>query len=147
MRSEESGVVNRPVEKVFGYLADPLNLPEWSGAAVEVRDLKQNTPGEPGEGDRFTPVHKFLGQRIEEHVVVTAYEANRRITNWSTGGPMPLEIDYVFEEVPEGTRLTVSMDTRPAGFFRVIGPVFKVAVKRQLRKDLGTLKGLLEGRG
>ena len=60
---------------------------------------------------------------------------------------MPLEIDYVFEEVPEGTRLTVSMDTRPAGFFRVIGPVFKVAVKRRLRKDLGTLKGLLEGRG
>jgi uncharacterized membrane protein len=148
MRAEESAVVDRPVEKVFGYVADSLNLPEWSGAAVEVRDLKHHMPGEPGEGDEFTPVHKFLGKRIEEHVEVTAYETNRRITNWSTGGPMPLEIDYVFEEAPEDkTRLTVSMDTRPAGFFRLIGPVFKVAVKRQLRKDLQTLKGLLEARG
>ena len=144
MRAEESGVVNRPVEKVFGYLADPLNLPEWSGAAVEVRDLKQNTPGEPGEGDRFTPVHKFLGRRIEEHVEVTAYEPNRHLRHWSTGGPMPLEINYLFEEVSGGRRLTVSMDAQPAGFLRLIGHVFGRAVKRQIRNDLKTLKGLLE---
>ncbi len=147
MHVEESGVVNQPVELVFDYVADPVNLPEWSGAAVEVRDLEQTTPGEPGKGDKFTPVHKFLGQRIEEHFEVTAYESNRRITHWSTGGPMPLEINHIFEGVPEGTRLTVSMDARSAGFLRLIGSVFKAAVKRQIRNDPGTLKSLLELRG
>jgi hypothetical protein len=75
---------------------------------------------------------------------VTAYEPNRHLRHWSTGGPIPLEINYIFEEVPGGTRLTVSMDAQPAGFFRLIGPVFGRAVKRQIRSDLKTLKGLLE---
>ena len=57
---------------------------------------------------------------------------------------MPLEINYLFEEVSGGTRLTVSMDAQPAGFLRLIGPVFGRAVKRQIRNDLKTLKGLLE---
>ena len=144
MHVEESGVIDQPTEKVFNYVADPVNLPNWSGAAVEVRDLKQNIPGKSGEDDRFTPVHKFLGRRIEEHVEVTAYEPNRHLRHWSTGGPMPLEIDYLFEEVSGGRRLTVSMDAQPAGFLRLIGPVFGRAVKRQIRNDLKTLKGLLE---
>ena len=125
-------------------MADPVNLPKWSGAAVEVRDLKQNMPGQPAEGDKFTPVHKFLGRRIEEHVEVTAYEPNRHVRHWSTGGPMPLEINYLFEEVLGSTRLTVSMDARQAGFFRLIGPIFKRAFKRKIRNALKTLKALLE---
>ena len=144
MHVEESGVIDQPTEKVFNYVADPVNLPKWSGAAVEVRDLKQNIPGRSGEGDRFTPIHKFLGRRIEEHVEVTAYEPNRHLRHWSTGAPIPLEINYIFEEVRGGTRLTVTMDAQPTGFFRMIGPVFGIAATRQIRNDLRTLKGLRE---
>jgi hypothetical protein len=57
---------------------------------------------------------------------------------------MPLEINYIFEEVRGGTRLTVTMGAQPTGFFRMIGPVFGIAVKRQIRNDLKTLKGFLE---
>jgi hypothetical protein len=89
MHVEESGLIDQPVEKVFNYAADPVNFPKCSGAAVEVRDLKQNTPGQLGEGDRFMPVHKFLG-RIEEHVEVTAYEPNRRLSERTAGGPAPI---------------------------------------------------------
>ncbi len=144
MHVEGSGVVDRPVQEVFGDVADPANLPEWSGAAVDVRGIQHASPGKPGEGDRFTPVHQFLGRRFEEHVEVTAFEPNRRILNRSTGGPMPLEVSYIFEEVPGGTCVTMGMDAEPEGFFKLIGPVFKVAVKRQIRKDLQTLKVLLE---
>ncbi len=56
---------------------------------------------------------------------------------------MPLEVRYVFEEVPGGTRLTVTMDTQPAGFFRTVGPIFVIALKRQIRKDLEILRTLL----
>jgi uncharacterized membrane protein len=144
MHIEDSGVINRPVQEVFDYVADPENLPEWSGAAVDVRDVQHASPGKPGQGDKFTPVHQFVGRRFEEHVEVTAFERNRRILHRSTGGPMPLEVSYIFGEVPRGTRVTVGMDAKPEGFFKLIGPVFKVAVKRQIRNDLRTLKGLLE---
>ncbi len=58
---------------------------------------------------------------------------------------MPTEINFIFEEVPgAGTRLTMSMDNQPEGFFKLIGPVFRRAVKRTLRNDLQTLKDVLE---
>jgi hypothetical protein len=58
MRVEESVEINRPVEEVFSYVANPENLPEWSGIVQEVRKEAQ---GLPKEGDRFTTVAKFLG--------------------------------------------------------------------------------------
>ncbi len=146
MHVEDSQVINQPVQKVFNYVADTRTLPQWSGPAVEVRDLQPNKAGELlGEGAKFTGVHKFLGKRLEEHTEVTAYEPNRHVRHRSTGGPMPVEINYIFEEVPgAGTRLTVSMDTQPKGFFKLIGPVFRRAVKRTFRNDLQTLEEVLD---
>ncbi len=58
---------------------------------------------------------------------------------------MPIEINYIFEEVPgAGTYLTVSMDTQPEGFFKLIGPIFRNALKRTLRNDLQTIERVLD---
>ncbi len=35
MRVEESVEINRPSEEVFDYVANPENLPEWSGVVRE----------------------------------------------------------------------------------------------------------------
>ena len=37
MRVEESVEINRPVEEVFTYAADPEHFPEWSGIILEVQ--------------------------------------------------------------------------------------------------------------
>jgi hypothetical protein len=42
MRVEESIEINRPVEEVFSYAADPKHFPEWSGIILEVQ---QEAPG------------------------------------------------------------------------------------------------------
>ncbi len=141
----ESMVIERPPEEVFGYIADPANLPEWSGPAIEVRDIQHASPGTLGEGDTFTPVLQFLGRRIVEHVEVTVFEPNRRILHRATGGPMPLVISYIFEEVPNGgTLLTIGAHAQPEGFFKLVGPVSLAAVRRQIKKYLQNLKELLE---
>ena len=31
MHFEYTTVINQPVEKVFDYVSDPVNLPEWQG--------------------------------------------------------------------------------------------------------------------
>jgi len=39
MRVEESVEINLPPQVVFDYMANPQNLPEWSGLAIEVKDV------------------------------------------------------------------------------------------------------------
>ncbi len=88
MRIEESVQINRPLEEVYEYVANPENLPEWTGTVIETR---KDTPGPLLEGSTFTTVGKFLGRRIESPFKVTAHEFSRRHSHKSAGGPLPME--------------------------------------------------------
>jgi uncharacterized membrane protein len=144
MHVEESIEIDRPVEEVFAYVANPENLPEWSGPAIEAKDA----PGPLKEGDTFTVVAKFLGRRFETPYERVSYEPNRRYTDRATGGPVPdQDWAYTFEEVTgDTTRVTRAAEGEPGGFFKLAGPLIERALKRQVRADLETLKDLLEAR-
>ena len=143
MRVEESVEIDRPPEEVFEYVADPENLPEWSGIVLEVH--KEDPQRELREGERFTTVAKFLGRRFETPMEVTAHEPPRRHSDRSTGGPFEQEYTFVLEETAGGgTRLTEVAEGEPGGFFRLVGPLLEMAGRRQFRADLGNLKDLLE---
>jgi uncharacterized membrane protein len=144
MRVEESVEINRPLQEVFDYAANPQNLPEWSGLVQEVRPQTQGSLSE--EGARYTTVAKFLGRRFETPFEVSVHDPPRRHTDRSTGGPFPQEYTHIFEEVEGGrTRLTqVSEGEPPGGFFRLAGPLLERAGSRQFKADLETLKDLLE---
>jgi uncharacterized membrane protein len=142
MRVEESVEINRPVEEVFSYAANPEYFPEWSGIILEVR---KEEPGVLAEGETFTTVSKFLGRRFETPFEVTVHEPNRRHAHRSTGGPLPQEYTSTFEETAAGgTRMTQVVEGEPGGFFRLAGPLLERAGRRQFRADLETLKDLLE---
>jgi dehydrogenase/reductase SDR family protein 12 len=144
MRVEESIEINRPLQEVFNYVSDVGNYPEWMADALEV---VKDTAGPPQQGDRFTLAIKSVGRRFETPYERTSYEANRRYTDRAVGGPVPNQRwDYTFEEVPGGTRLTRAVEAEPGGVLKLLEPLQKRAVKRQLRTDLQTLKDLLEAR-
>ena len=146
MYVEESVVINRPPEEVFDYVANPENLPEWSGLVQEVQKETQGPPVE--EGARFTTVAKFLGRRFETPFEVSVHDRPRRHTDTSTGGPFAQEYTHIFEEVEGGrTRLTQVSEGEPGGFFRLAGPLLEMAGRRQFRADLETLKDLMEAQG
>jgi uncharacterized protein YndB with AHSA1/START domain len=136
--------INQPVEKVFNYVSNPANLPEWQGPPTEIRDLQHTTPGQLREGDRFTTVLQFLGRRYETPTEVSAYEPNRRLSYRGTAGPVPTQMIFIFEEVPGGTRFTHSQEVEPGGFFGLAESFFEIEARRQLRSDLKTLQHLLE---
>ncbi len=142
MRIEETVEIDRPLEEVFDYVANPENLPVWSSIVLEVHKEAQ---GELREGDRFTTVAKFLGRRFETPMEVTSHEPPRQHSDRSTGGPFEQEYTYTFEQTAGGpTRLTQVAEGEPGGFFRLVGPLLEMAGKRQFRADLQTLKDLLE---
>jgi uncharacterized membrane protein len=146
MHVEESVVINRPPEEVFDYVANPENLPEWSGLVQEVQKETQGPLTE--EGARYITVAKFLGRRFETPFEVSVHEPPRRHTDRSVGGPFPQQYIHTFEEVEGGsTRLTQVTEGEPGGFFRLAGPLLEMAGRRQFRADLETLKDLLEAQG
>lgn len=104
MRVEVSVEIDRSVEEVFTYAADPEHFPEWAGIVLEVHREKS---GPLTEGERFTTDNKFLGRRFETPFEVTAHEQNRRHSHRSTGGTLPQEYTSTFEETAGGgTRMT-----------------------------------------
>jgi uncharacterized membrane protein len=144
MRVEESIEINRPLQEVFDYVSDVGNYPEWMAHALEV--LK-DTEGPPQQNDRFIVAIKSVGRRFETPYQRTAYEPNRRYTDRAVGGPIPnQQWDYTFQEVAGGTRLTRAVEAEGGGFLKLVEPLHKRAVERQVRADLKTLKDLLEAR-
>src|SRR5215203_1801078 len=144
MRVEEIIEINRPLKEVFDYVSDVANYPEWMAHALDVR---KDTEGPPQQNDRFTVAIKSVGRRFETPYERTSYEANRRYTDRAVGGPIPSQWwESTFQEVPTGTRLTRAVEAEPGGLLKVLEPLQKRAAERQLRKDLKTLKDLLEAR-
>jgi uncharacterized membrane protein len=144
MRVEESIEINKPPEEVFDYVSDVGNFPQWMAHTLEVR---KDTAGPPQQGDRFTVAIKSVGRRFETPYERTSYKPNRRYTDRAVGGPIPNQRwNYTFEEVPGGTRLSRAVEAESGGILKLLEPLQKRAVKRQLRKDLQSLKDLLEAR-
>jgi uncharacterized membrane protein len=82
MRVEESIVIDRPAEEVFGFLSVRANDPVWMASVTESEWLD---PAEPmGVGRRGRMVMQAIGRRefLDE---VTEYEPGRRIAP-SLGG-------------------------------------------------------------
>ncbi len=145
MRIEVSVEIDRPREEVFAYVANPQNLPEWSGMVLEVHE---ETEGQLQEGGRLTVVAKFLGRRFETPYEWTSHDPDRLFKDRAAGGPIPdQDWTYTFEEVSESTtRLTRKVEGEPGGFFKFADPLIERALKRQVRADLETLKDLLGAR-
>jgi uncharacterized membrane protein len=144
MRVEESIEINRPLQEIFNYVSDVGNYPEWMAHVLEV--LK-DTEGPPQQSDRFIVAIKSVGRRFETPYERISYERNQRYTDRAVGGPVPNQRwDCTFQEVPGGTRLTRAVEAELSGILKLLEPLQKRAAERQLRKDLKTLKGMLEAR-
>ena len=144
MRVEQSVEINKPVEEVFSYAADPEHFPEWTSIVLEVHKEK---PGPLTEGERFTTVSKFLGRKFETPFEITSHESPRLHSHKSTGGPLPQEWTLTFEGTADGTRITELVEGEPGGFFGLAGPLLERVGRRQFGTDLENLKDLLEAQG
>jgi dehydrogenase/reductase SDR family protein 12 len=144
IRVEESIEIDRPLEAVFNYVSDVANYPQWMADALEMR---KDTAGSPHQDDSFTLAIKSVGRRFETPYERTSYEANRGYTDRAVGGPVSNQRwDSTFEEVPGGTRLTRVVEAEMSGILKLLEPIQKRSAERGLRRDLKTLKDVLETR-
>ncbi len=140
---EHSVVINRPIEDVFAFLANPENTPLWAGV---VRETKLTSEGPIGVDTTYNVVIELLGRRIESKNEFTEYEPNSKYSTKDTSGPMPMEISTTFKAVEGGTEVTNSAKLEGAGVFKLAEPIFARMANRQVETDFANLKDLLEAR-
>ncbi|HEX6023069.1 MAG TPA: SRPBCC family protein [Solirubrobacter sp.] len=144
VRVQESIEIDRPLSEVFDFVAEVRNYPKWMAHALDVRT---DAPGAPQQSDRFVLALKSVGRRFETPYERTSYEKARGYTDQAVGGPIPNHRWLAaFEQVPAGTRLTRSVEVESRGLLKLLEPLQQRAAARQLRKDLQTLKAVVEAR-
>ena len=110
--------IARPVGEVFAFVADSLNASSWRPGVLDIAHVSGD-----GVGATYKQGVKGPGgRRIDADYRITEYEPNRRLSFVAIAGPVRPSGTYVFEEVPNGTRVSFS-----------------------LQADLGGIKGLLMG--
>ena len=98
---EKTITINTPVEKVFGYINEPTNLPEIWPSMVEVKDVQRL----PNGGNSFGWVYKMAGMRFEGTSEDTEIVANQRTVSNSKGG-IESTITWTFQAEAGETKLT-----------------------------------------
>ena len=139
---QESAVIEKPVEEVFAFAANPQNDPLWSSAVAEAR---QTSEGSLGLGTTFDQVLRLLGRRLEIAFEVTGFEPNTLLEIGRFSGRLRSAVGRRrFEAVPAGTRVTFSGEGTSGLFFNLLEPLVAAAAKRQARTGLASLKDVLE---
>jgi hypothetical protein len=135
-------VIDRPLAEVARYAADPDNATKWY---VNIESVRWLTPRPAVLGTRVAFRAKFLRRTLEYTYEFLRYEPERLVEMRTAEGPFPMSTIYAWTAVDdEHTRMTLRNNGYPTGFGKLAAPVMTAAMRRANRKDLATLKSILE---
>ncbi|MEM1452387.1 MAG: SRPBCC family protein [Planctomycetota bacterium] len=125
MQTELSVDVDRPIQEVFDRTLRDVSA--WSITCVEDEVLEE-TP--EGVGTRFRIVTEDRGQRMEFTGEVLEQDAPHRSRAVMVGKSFDIDVTYLFEEIPTGTRVTQDTTVTGKGLFKIVLPVMGFLMKK-----------------
>lgn len=138
--AQHAVTIRRPVGDVFAFIADGTNTKQWRPGVLDIEHVSGS-----GLGAVYRQGVKGPGgRRIAADYEITAYEPDRHLAFRAIAGPVRPTGEYRFEETPEGTRVTFSLDAALAGWQKlVMGKAVQTTMNGEVR-NLETVKRLLE---
>ena len=135
-------VIQRPRAEVAAFAGDPTNAPRWY---VNIKSVEWKTTPRIAVGSRVAFVAHFLGRRLAYTYEIVELVPAERLVMRTAEGPFPMETTYSWSTEGESqTRMSLRNRGEPAGFSRLVAPLMSMAMRRATRKDLESLKSLLE---
>jgi carbon monoxide dehydrogenase subunit G len=124
------------VDKVFDFLADGTNNPRWRTGVIEI----STTDPTPAAGTTYRQVMAGPGgRRIDGDYRIVTFDRPHRLTFEVTAGPLRPTGEFNLSPGQNGhTEVTFQLDAQPRGFMRLMGPM----VKSQMRKEVAALDAL-----
>lgn len=134
--------IARPANEVFAYLSNFENNPIWQSGMISA-----TFTSEPPlrVGSTYDQVATFLGRDIITSFEVIEYEVDKKVKAHSVSGTFPITFTRQVEEAEEGSHVTALVEGKPNGFFRLLGPLLRPMVRKNIERDYQKLKQILEG--
>ena len=148
MQASASIIIDKLIDAVFAFAANVENMDKW---VIGVTEPRRTSDGAFGVGSTFFSKYTYGGKTSDINYVVTAHEPPRRHAVKATSGPFPFEGTIDLEPAGNGTKITNTIDagsdsTATSVIFFLCGPVLRVMMRKQLRKELEGLKQILEAK-
>lgn len=136
-----STLVDRPVQDIFDFLSNPLNLPKWQKM---VATIEQITPGEPAVGTKYKIAAEVMGRKIDGQMQITTFEPPHRVGFVNQSGPMQVNITVTLKPVGSGAKISLHAEGNPAGVFALAEGILAGKLKSEMESNLARLKAVLE---
>jgi uncharacterized membrane protein len=143
-RIERSVIIRRSVPEVFSYMDDIEREHEWQR---NLRAASQEPRGPAGVGTLKRYTSTFLKKEVHNVYRVAVYEMYVRTVYESTPeSDVQATAEVRWEQVPEGTRVTMSIDAAPGRLSKLVHKkALEKASTQELERMLDDLKVVLEG--
>ncbi len=136
-------LIRVPPAEVFEFVTNAENDSTWVRFALSARRL---SPAPIGRGTRFHQTGGVFGVRIPLVWEITEFEPGKRMRGETVSGPAKFWGEYIFQEVPSGTRVRKMGKIQFGGLFRMAEPLLAGIFQETLEQDMENLKRLLEQR-
>ncbi len=139
--SSASVLVDKPIAEVWAFVSDVERMDLWAKGVTQTRLTSE---GDVAQGSVFTGKFTHRGREFDVRYTVTVCEPPSRFGVESEGmlrysGVMELE------EADGATRVTNTVETGAEGSVAgLMSGLFRWGMRRQLSKELGVLKRVIE---
>lgn len=133
--------IDRPVEDVFAYIANPENDPQWCPTVLETIQIAGDGPG---RDTRYHMAAKPGPKTVEGTIEVVDYEPNTRFEWRGSNDAGDFHGWYTLESVNGGARVHMTSILELRGLMRFLEPVINRAGQNVAVEGFQNLKRILE---
>ena len=134
--------IARSPEDVFAYLSDLARHGEWQ---TQIQDVKVETEGPTRVGSRARERRKPLfGPPVEATYEITRFEPPRLASFEGIDGPVRVLGTATVEPAGMGSRVSIEIDARGHGIGKLLLPLIRRQMRKQVPLDHQRLKERLE---
>ncbi|MBI4187859.1 MAG: SRPBCC family protein [Chloroflexi bacterium] len=127
-RIDKEAIVNAPIEKVFGYLGQPSNWPEFWPSLIEVKDITSL----PNGGYSLNWVYKMTGVVFKGSAEYTSVVPNQWLVIKTKKG-INSTITWTFRSSGKRTKLSLTVEYKIP--VRLLGKLAEIIVLKMNEKE------------
>ena len=143
MRAQTSVVVNRPIEEIWAFMANPFNLPR----ATRLLRARETSPGPLAVGSTLEGRSVFLGSEKRFELTVTEWDPPHAVMFAMSGmgmGVRSASLRSTLETISDGTRIVTVIELEPRPTVKLLWWILLPYIRHRMQGTDQKMKRRLE---